>query len=248
MQAQSVGQWYSERSGWQRTQGTKLLEMAAPALGERALDIGCGTGELTELIAEAVGSTGQVTGVDLDGERLRVARQRARHENLLYRQEDGESACRRRADAWDLVFANYMIHWMPNKRKFLAEVHRALRPGGRCALATIESLPSLLHAFCQLAGAAGGRLLERLYFVPLEETVGDLRETGFEVQAAVKSAETKQFRSVEEALEFWEATTAGAVCKSSVPAAAMASLQTEPAHCQAMIVEQVVRVVAVKPA
>ena len=76
----------------------------------------------------------------------------------------------------------------------------------------------------------------------------DLSRHDFEIRQAEKSLETKQFRSIGEALEFWEATTAGAVPKNSISAAALARLEQDPVSSQAIIAEQIVRLVAVKPA
>ncbi len=41
------------------------LDLAKPMPGERVLDIGCGSGETTLLLGEAVGPTGKVMGVDI---------------------------------------------------------------------------------------------------------------------------------------------------------------------------------------
>lgn len=242
----AVGRWYSERSGWQRVQGGILLKMAAPAPGEKVLDVGCGTGQLTELLAAAVGPSGHVTGVDLDAARLDIARRQSRNQNVSYRQQEGQAACHQVCEAWDLVFANYVIHWIADKRCFFGQVHRALRPSGRFVLSTIDALPHLFQTFCALAGPPGESLLARLHFPSFEQTVEDLAASGFEVLQAEKSAETKQFDSLEEALEFWEATTAGAVRKQNVAPGALERQAADPATREAIIAEQIIRVVARK--
>jgi SAM-dependent methyltransferase len=52
------------------------LDLAKPMPGERVLDIGCGSGETTLLLGEAVGPTGKVMGVDISHPLLTVARAR----------------------------------------------------------------------------------------------------------------------------------------------------------------------------
>src|SRR3954462_8069778 len=50
---------------WFTPIGQRLVRLAAPERAARALDIGCGRGAATFALAEAVGSAGHVTGIDL---------------------------------------------------------------------------------------------------------------------------------------------------------------------------------------
>jgi ubiquinone/menaquinone biosynthesis C-methylase UbiE len=52
------------------------IEAAVPKRGESVVDIGCGTGTTVLRLAEAVGPTGKVLGVDISEQQLRLARQR----------------------------------------------------------------------------------------------------------------------------------------------------------------------------
>ena len=53
---------------------TDLIDIAALGLGERVLDVACGTGVVARLAAERVGATGTVAGIDLNPGMLEVAR------------------------------------------------------------------------------------------------------------------------------------------------------------------------------
>ncbi|HEY0908883.1 MAG TPA: methyltransferase domain-containing protein, partial [Bradyrhizobium sp.] len=54
------------------------IEHAAPKAGELALDIGCGCGSATLMLAREVGAAGHVTGLDVSAPMLDVAKERAR--------------------------------------------------------------------------------------------------------------------------------------------------------------------------
>ena len=51
-----------------------LVELAAPELGERVLDVACGTGIVARCAVPRVGSGGKVVGVDINEGMLEVAR------------------------------------------------------------------------------------------------------------------------------------------------------------------------------
>ncbi len=76
----SLGQrWAHYRSEMDRNLrgvADAALDLAKPMPGERVLDIGCGSGETTLLLGEAVGPTGKVMGVDISHPLLTVARAR----------------------------------------------------------------------------------------------------------------------------------------------------------------------------
>src|SRR4029078_4914664 len=57
--------------------GRAAVKALAPRAGERILDIGCGSGQTTLDLAEAVGPAGRVLGVDISEPLLAIARRRA---------------------------------------------------------------------------------------------------------------------------------------------------------------------------
>src|SRR5215472_18526897 len=57
--------------------GAAVLEALAPRRGERVIDVGCGCGQTTLALADAVGPEGLALGVDVSEPMLAVARGRA---------------------------------------------------------------------------------------------------------------------------------------------------------------------------
>ncbi|GGD47341.1 class I SAM-dependent methyltransferase [Pseudoxanthomonas indica] len=115
----------------------QLLLLAAPLPGESVLDVASGTGLIALTVADLVGGTGHVTGVDISERMVEAARQRAAAlglDNVGFARMDGEQLeC---ADAtFDLVICALGLMYMPDPEQALREFHRVLRPGGRVALA-----------------------------------------------------------------------------------------------------------------
>ncbi len=102
--------------------GAPLLGLLAPQPGERILDLGCGDGALTERI-QAAGAA--VVGVDGSADMVRAAQARGLTAHIM----DGQDL--RFDAAFDAVFSNAALHWMPDADAVLAGVARACKPGGR---------------------------------------------------------------------------------------------------------------------
>ncbi len=107
--------------------------------GETVLDLGSGSGMDSFLAARMVGERGRVIGVDMTEEQLRKAeRLRDAHgvTNVSFVAGLAEALPVEDASV-DVVISNGVINLAPDKSTVFAEVARALRPGGRMALADI---------------------------------------------------------------------------------------------------------------
>ena len=102
--------------------GAAVLELLAPQVGERILDLGCGDGALT---VELVAAGAEVVGVDSSAEMVEAARARGLDAHVV----DGEALAF--DHEFDAVFSNAALHWMRDADAVLAGVAQALRPGGR---------------------------------------------------------------------------------------------------------------------
>jgi ubiquinone/menaquinone biosynthesis C-methylase UbiE len=114
--------------------GQRLAAALAIAPGERVLDVGCGTGLLAEHIADLVGPTGHVLGIDPLPLRIALARAKAR-QNLDFAVGNAADLSTIRDGSFDVVCLNAVFHWLPEKTAPLREFARVLRPGGRLGIA-----------------------------------------------------------------------------------------------------------------
>ena len=112
-----------------------ILEVAEPRAREDAIDVGCGAGALTEALAEAVGRMGSVLGIDLSRPLLDAARERlagASHVRLV---EDDAQTRLFPPESADLVTSRFGVMFFDDPVAAFANLHSALRPGGRIAVA-----------------------------------------------------------------------------------------------------------------
>ena len=96
--------------------------------GLTALDLGCGTGELTRRLAERLPES-RVTGMDSSPEMLEKACTQARQglEFIPGRVEDV-------AGSWDLVFSHAVLHWVDDHATLIPRLVSFVRPGGQLAV------------------------------------------------------------------------------------------------------------------
>jgi ubiquinone/menaquinone biosynthesis C-methylase UbiE len=111
-----------------------LLDLVLPAAGERALDVACGTGAVTRLVAERVTATGRVIGLDVDAAMLAVGRAVVTRSNVAWLTAEGLELPFGEA-VFDLVVCQQGLQFVSDRLQALREMRRVLRPGGRLGLA-----------------------------------------------------------------------------------------------------------------
>lgn len=114
-----------------------LLAVAAPAAGERVIDVGCGSGTTVLALAGHVGPEGGVLGVDVAARSLERARARVIETGVRgVTLEVGDAATHGFAPGGaDLVFSRFGVMFFADPVAAFGNLRRAVRPGGRLALA-----------------------------------------------------------------------------------------------------------------
>lgn len=151
------------------------LDLAAPAVGDRVLDLGSGSGTDSFALAHLVGDDGHVTGVDMTDEQLAKA-QRLRAEIGRSNVEFLRGYIQHPPlpdDSVDLVVSNGVVNLAPDKSAVFRAAARVLAPGGRLALADIVSERPLTEAItCNAelwASCIGGATQVEDYLAAIED-------------------------------------------------------------------------------
>jgi trans-aconitate 2-methyltransferase len=145
---------YHKSSPAQQLWAKELISKLRLSGNERVLDIGCGDGKVTAAISACV-PKGSVTGIDNSPDMCRFAREHfppGTHPNLSFVLMDAGQL--EFSEAFDVVFSNAALHWIPDHKPLLAGIARSLCPGGRLlvqmggkgnAAQTFEALTALLE-------------------------------------------------------------------------------------------------------
>jgi arsenite methyltransferase len=106
--------------------------------GERILDIGCGPGFYVAELLEQVGGEGSVVGVDASPQMLAVASRRCEgRANVAFR--EGPATALPVEDAsFDAALSVQVLEYVADTAAALAELHRAVRPGGRVLIWDVD--------------------------------------------------------------------------------------------------------------
>jgi trans-aconitate methyltransferase len=204
---------YAASSASQARWGQDLIRGLQWRGDEQVLDVGCGDGQLTALLAGQV-PDGRVLGIDNSPHMIAHARAchpEGDHPNLQFRQMDAASIHLPRE--FDIVFSNAALHWVADHPAFLRGAARALRQGGRLMVScggkgnAAEVFLALRRQMRSHAWRAFFRKIAKPYFFHSDEEYRQwLPATGFQPVTIRLAARAARHAGVE-AFTGWFRTT-----------------------------------------
>ncbi|MFI5136485.1 MAG: class I SAM-dependent methyltransferase [Sphingobacteriales bacterium] len=174
---------YDDKHAFVFQYGESVLELLDVKPGERILDLGCGTGHLTNEIKKP---GAEVTGLDASADM--IARAANTYPDIQFVEADATDF--HFDEPFDAVFSNATLHWVHKADEAIKCVYDALKPGGRfvAELGGKDNMKHMVAATQQVLEKYGYRDLAKRnvwYFPSLGEYTGKLEKAGFRVTFAV---------------------------------------------------------------
>ncbi|SJL84223.1 class I SAM-dependent methyltransferase [Vibrio palustris] len=178
----SSQQWnakqYQQDANFVSDFGRSVSDLLNPQANEAILDLGCGTGELAEQIAQ---SGAQVYGVDASASMVQAMQQRGLQAEVM----SGDALTF--PASFDAVFSNAALHWMTDYQAVLRGVNKALKPNGRfvAEFGGAGNIQALTTAMKEVVAANPemGDFRNPWYFPTAEEYQKQLEAHGFKVHS-----------------------------------------------------------------
>ncbi|UTH14879.1 demethylmenaquinone methyltransferase [Macrococcus equipercicus] len=117
---------FNQHKSWRK----KVMKRMQVKRGAHALDVCCGTGDWTIQLADAVGRTGHVTGLDFSANMLKVAKAKTNHTANIELIQGNAMALPFEDDQFDYVTIGFGLRNVPDYLQTLKEMLRVVKPGG----------------------------------------------------------------------------------------------------------------------
>lgn len=159
--------------------GESILGYLNPRPNENILDLGCGTGNLTQKISEA---EAKVIGIDSSIEMIESAK--LKFPEIEFYQMSGTNL---NFDfQFDAIFSNAVLHWIPEKEKLIKSMWNALKKDGRIVLefggkGNVAGMLKALKGSLVKRGYLDNAKTDFWYFPSIGEYSSLLEKQGFKV-------------------------------------------------------------------
>lgn len=203
---------YDGKNAFVWKHGRGVVELLAPRPGERILDLGCGTGHLTNQIAD---TGAEVIGMDRSQPMIEEARRL--YPNLRFEIADATNF--HFDQQFDAVFSNAALHWMKDQDAVARSIWEALKAGGRFVAefggkGNIRAIRSSLTKAVEAAGEIINAEPFARYYPSIGEYATLLETHGFRVTFATHFERPTKLDEGEKGLRNWLFTFADNVIES----------------------------------
>lgn len=174
---------YDTKHSFVSKYGEDVVQLLNPQRGEIILDAGCGTGDLTVMIAA---SGAIVEGIDLSKEMIQQAKEKFPEIHCMV----ANITEYEKPEFYDAIFSNATLHWILDKEKAIEKMFKNLKYGGRLVLEMggKNNVREIIIAIAKTLKkrGLGERISKRQWYFPsIGEYATLLESQGFGVAYAV---------------------------------------------------------------
>ena len=199
---------YDDKHSFVFKYGEDLVELLRPQPGERILDLGCGTGYLTSIIAA---SGAEVVGIDNSMEM--VTKAKTEYPQLELQVQNATDF--HFEEHFDAIFSNAVLHWITEKEKVVECVYNSLKKEGRFVMEmggrnNVAKIIKVLQKILDKNGFRENAAMPVWYFPSLGEYASLLEAKGFRVVYAIHYDRETKLSDETEGMKDWLKMFAGA--------------------------------------
>ncbi len=159
--------------------GEGILSYLQPKSGETILDLGCGTGDLTEEIFQ---KGVRVIGMDNSAEMIQAAKTKFPFIEFL----QTDARIMNFDTRFDAIFSNAVLHWIKEKELVIRQMHLLLKENGRIVLefggkGNIQQMENAMRTVLKKRGFYDNANLDFWYFPSIAEYATELEKQNFRV-------------------------------------------------------------------
>jgi len=207
-----LGACYDKTSDFQQAQFGVLCELIRDHVPDRAavrklVDIGSGSGARTHQCLKLFSAIEKIWAIEPDWEMIATAREKYADPRIDYILSPAEkmSSLNLPPSGVDAFLSNWALHWVEDKDTMMADIVRALRPGGYMMFSTCERLPTLLVMIDSYVRnefkITGGK--SPFHYLNAAEWKDLLARHGLEVVGVSKYPVGREVESTSKYLEHW---------------------------------------------
>jgi trans-aconitate 2-methyltransferase len=181
--------------------GADCLELLSPQLGDRILDLGCGTGQLTHEIAKH-----GAIAIGIDKAPTMISQARQNYPNLQFEVADATDF--HFEQPFDAVFSNATLHWIKEPERVISCIWQALKPGGRFVAefggkGNVNAIATAITKVLEAQGYPVKPELNPWYYPSIGEYTTLLEKQGFSVTYATLFERPTALEDGEKGLKNW---------------------------------------------
>lgn len=192
---------YDDKHAYVFKYGEAVVDLLQAQPGEKILDLGCGTGHLTELIAQK-----GIKVIGIDSSESMIAKAKGLFPEIEFHIQDARNF--NFYEEFDGIFSNATLHWILEKEKVIENMYKSLKKGGRIAIefggkGNVNGIIDALKMTLLARGFEKNAAINFFYFPTLGKYTTLLEQAGFRILYASHFDRETELVDKEDGIKEW---------------------------------------------